>query len=108
MTVRELPVARARWGDSAIVSERITGIANQADAIVEADRQLAFLARGPFVIDVHQLVGTEWIAMLARVVRLTIAQLGYDLGVDVFVIEAEVDHARGLSTIAVLRPLGAS
>ena len=103
--VREATTTRARWGDRAIVTERITGIATAAAAGVEADRQLAFLQRGPFVIDVHQLVGTGWLDKLARVVTLTIDQLGYDAGIDVFVLEAEVDHAAGISTIAVLRPL---
>ena len=103
--VREEPTTRARWGTSAIVIERVTGIATGSAAAAEADRQLAFLGRGPFVIDVHQIVGTDWLGRLGQVVTLTIDQLGYGDGIDVFVLEAEVDHASGISTIAVLRPL---
>lgn len=103
--VRDTPSVKARWGDSAIVTERTTGIATAAAAAVEAERQLLFAARGPFAVDVHQLVGTGWLSMLARVVTLTIDQLGYENGIDVFVLEADVDHATAISTIAVLRPL---
>lgn len=104
-TARDTAAVRARWGESAIATERVTGIATLADAVVEADRQLAFLARGPFAVDVHQIVGTGWLAMLARVVTLSIDQLGYDAGVDVFVLEAEVSHSTGTSNVTVLRPL---
>lgn len=94
-----------RWGDTAASSDRLTGLATRSGALAEAARQIAFLSRGPFAIDVHQLVGTDWHRALGCVVRLVIDQLGYDDGVDVFVIEAEPDRASGLSTVAVLRPL---
>lgn len=97
--------AAATWGESALTAERATGIAFKGDAEVESDRQLAFLARGPFVVEVHQLSGTDWTSRLGQVVTLTIDQLGYDQGLDVFVLEAEADHARGLSQVAVLRSL---
>ncbi len=94
-----------RWGAGAIVSERITGIATVAAAQAEADRQLAFLANGPFAIDVHQLLGDGWSEALGQIVTLTVDQLGYDDGLDVFVIEAEVDRTKGISVVAVLRRL---
>ena len=34
--------ALARWGETAVLSERITGMANRADALDEAARQLAY------------------------------------------------------------------
>lgn len=98
----------ARWGATAMVSERVTGIATAAEAQAEAGRQLAFHGRGPFAIDVHTVSGAEWIDRLCQIVTLTGDQLGYEGGVDVLVLEAQVDHATGLSTLAVLRPLGAS
>lgn len=105
--VRTLAAASARWGSSAVTSERVTGIATRTAAEAEADRQLAFFARGPFAIDVHQLVGTDWAAELGRVIRISTDQLGYDAGVDVFVLGAEVDRGTGLSTVTVLCPLEA-
>ena len=104
-SVRTDAAAAARWGDRAVIAERATGIATAAAAQAEADRQLAFLGRGPFAVDVHQLVGVDWAQRLGLVVTLTGDELGYDEGIDVFVIEAEPDHATGLSTVAVLRPL---
>lgn len=94
-----------RWQALAIVAERLTGIATPADALAEAVRQLVFLGRGPFAIDVHVLVGTAWTNQLACIVTLTIDQLGYDDGIDVFVLEVEADHSTGLSNVAVLRSL---
>jgi hypothetical protein len=95
----------ARWGATAIVSERQTGIASQAHATTEAERQLAFLARGPFAVDLHQVSGDGWAARLATVVTLTVDQLGYSGGIDVFIIEAEPDLKTGFTTLAVLRSL---
>lgn len=97
--------AAARWGATAITSERLTGIAMRADAEIEAARNLAFFNRGPFAIDVHQLVGTDWINELGRVVTLIIDRLGYDAGIDVFVIEVESDRATNISSVTVLCPL---
>jgi hypothetical protein len=96
----------ARWTSTVIVAERRTGIALKADADAEAARQLAFFARGPFAIDVHQLVGDGWLERLGKVATLSIDKLGYDAGVDVFVLEAEYDRSTGISTVAVACPLG--
>ncbi len=95
----------ARWGATALTTERVTGIATRVAANDEADRQLAFFARGPFAIDVHQLLGTDWAAELGHVVTLSIDRLGYDAGVDCFVLEVEADRATGISAVTVLRPL---
>lgn len=103
--VRMDAAALARWGVTALTTERVTAIATKAAATVEADRQLAFFSRGPFAIDVHQLVGVDWIAALGTIVTLTIDYLDYANGADVLVIEVEADRATGLSTVAVVRPL---
>jgi hypothetical protein len=95
----------ARWGDAASSTDRVTGLATRAAAVTEAERIATFLARGPFAIDVHHLLGTDWAKELGRVIRLSIDQLGYDDGIDVFVIEAEPDRALGLSIVTVLRPM---
>lgn len=97
-----------RWGKSAVTSERETGMATRAGAQAQADIDLAFFGRGPFAIDVHQLAGDDWHRELGRTVRLTVDQLGYEDGADVFVLGAEVDRATGLSEVTVLKPLGAA
>lgn len=97
--------AVARWGSSAIATEQTTAIATRAAAQVEAERQLAFLSRGPFGIDVHLIVGVDWVAAIGTVVLLSADQLGYDAGREVFVIDAEVDRTTGLSTVTVICPL---
>jgi hypothetical protein len=98
--------AVARWGATALTSERVTAVATKAAAQAQADRELAFFARGPFALDGHQVPGVDWLPSRGRVVNLTIDQLGYDSGVDVFVLEVETDRSIGMSTITVLRPLG--
>ncbi|HEX8485067.1 hypothetical protein [Sphingomonas sp.] len=103
--VRADAAAVARWGATALTTERLTGIATKAAAEAEANRQLTFFGRGPFAIDVHQFVGTDWIGALGSVVTIAIDQLGYDAGIDVFVLEAEIDRASGTSNVTVLRPL---
>ncbi|WP_425230196.1 hypothetical protein [Sphingomonas sp.] len=107
-TVRSNATMAARWGATAKTTERITAIALKTDADAEADRQLAFFARGPFAVDEHQLIGTDWGPSLGRVVTLTAAGLGYDAGLDVFVTGVDVDRATGLTTLTVLCPLGPS
>lgn len=101
--VSEDAVLRARWGDKALTTERMTTIALKADATAEGARQLAFL--GPVaVIDEHLLLG-EWRDRRGQVITLTVAKLGYDAGVDVFVLGAEDDRAAGTSRVTVLRRL---
>lgn len=93
----------ARWGTSAVTSQRMTTIAGAADAEAEAARQLGFLG-GPLVREKHLLVG-KWAGRLGQVVTLTIAQLGYDAGVDVFVVGAEDQLSSGTAWVTVLRRL---
>ncbi len=101
--VSEDAVLRARWGDVALTTERMTTIALKADAVAEAARQLAFL--GPAaVIDEHLLVG-EWRELRGRVVTLTADRLGYENGVDVMVLAAVDDRATNTSRVTVLRRL---
>ena len=91
------------WGDSAITAERMTAIAGRGYALDEAERQLAFL-KGPLAIDDHLLIG-EWRHRRGQVVTLTINQLGYEQGADVFVIAAEDNKATGLSKVTVIKRL---
>lgn len=98
-------IAAARWGTSAVTTERVTGIATLAAAQTEADRQLAFFRRGPFAIDVHDFVGVDWLTALGEVVTLFNDELGYAAGVDVYVLEVEVDRGSGISSVTVLCPL---
>lgn len=94
---------RARWGDKALTSQRMTTIATKADATAEAARQLAFL--GPAcAIDEHLLLGA-WGDYRGQVITLKVARLGYDAGVDVFVLGAQDDRASGTSRVTVLRRL---
>ena len=104
-TVRSSAAQQARWGATARTVETRTGIATRAAAEAEADRQLAFWARGPFVIDVHEITGTDWAEAIGRVVTLTNPELGYAAGIDVFLLGVEVDRSTGISALTVLRPL---
>lgn len=104
-TVRSDAAGAARWGASGVTSERVTGIATRSAAEAEGDRVLAFLSRGPFTEETHDVVGTDWQRSIGTVVTFTIDQLGYDAGVDVFVLGAECNRATGISQVTVLRPL---
>lgn len=97
--------AKERWGDTAIATDRLTAIASRISADTEAARQLAFFSRGPFAKDVHQLIGTDWIGYLGRVITLSIDDLGYTGGLEVFVLEVEQDRSTNISTVTVLCPL---
>ena len=98
-------VGSAAWGATAKPSERRSGIATRAGALAEIDRQLAFWDRGPFAVEVHRLGGTDWTTSIGLVVTIVGNQLGYDAGIDVFVLEAEADRSTGLSQVTVLRPM---
>lgn len=101
--VEEDAALKARWGETAELSDRVTTIATKADAETEAARQLAFLG-GPLVEDEHLLIG-EWGGYLGQVITLSIDKLGYDAGIDVFVISVEDDRSAGTSRVKVLRRL---
>ncbi|MFY9350112.1 MAG: hypothetical protein WBL20_10315 [Sphingobium sp.] len=95
----------ARWGNSALTKERQTTIATRADAEAEAARQLAFMgAGGPLVIDQHLLRG-RWEPYRGTVITLTGNKLGYNSGVEVFVLGAEDALGAGTSRVTVLRRL---
>lgn len=95
----------ARWGASAQTTERVTTIANGADVAAEAARQIAFLGgNGPLAIEEHELVG-EWAQYLGRIITLTIDRLGYDAGLNVFVIGAQDNRGAGTSILTVIRRL---
>jgi hypothetical protein len=93
----------AKWAELAVTTERLTPLALKSDATAEGERQVAFLG-GPLAVDTHLLAG-EWRGYIGRVITLTIGHLDYDEGEDVFLIGAEDDLARGLSTVTVLRQL---
>lgn len=101
--VSEDATLRARWGDKALTTSRMTTIAAKADAEAEGARQLAFL--GPVAaIDEHLLVG-RWKHLRGQVITLTIDRLGYEAGAQVFLLGAEDDDATGLSRVTVLKRL---
>lgn len=101
--VQDDAARKGRWGATALVTTRMTTLAEAADAEAEAARQLAFMG-GPLVEDEHQLMGT-WADCLGQIVTLDSERLGYAGGVDVFVIGAEDNRATGLSRVTVLRRL---
>lgn len=103
--VRTDAAVATRWGVTARTVEGISPLALKADAEAQADRELAFWAHGPFADEVHQVLGTDWESARGRVVTLTIDLLGYDAGLDVWVLEVETNRATGLSQLTVLRPL---
>jgi hypothetical protein len=95
----------ARWGATAQTTQRVTTIATKADAEAEAARQIAFLGgNGPLVIEDHEVVGS-WAAYLGQVITLTIDRLGYDAGLQVFLIGVQDKLSSGLSTLTVIRRL---
>ena len=101
--VEEDGVLKARWGDKAQNTSRMTTIATRASAEEEALRQLAFM--GPVAaIDQHVLRGS-WRQCRGQVITITGDRLGYAAGVDVFVLGAEDDEATSLSRVTVLRRL---
>lgn len=95
---------KTRWGTSAQTTERVTTIATATQAALEAARQITFLGGSPLAIDEHELVGA-WAQYLGQMIMLTIDRLGYDAGLNVFVIGAQDNRAAGTSTVTVIRRL---
>lgn len=93
----------AAWGADASETEIVSPLALVADATPEAARQEAFL-KGPLVVDRHIVPGLK-AHLTGRPVTLTIARLGYDAGLDVFVLGAEEQDGVELTTLTVLRRL---
>ncbi len=93
----------ANWGDDAPSSERETALALLGEADTEAARQLAFMGV-PMAKEVHQLRG-RFVSYIGKVITLTVARLGYEAGLQVFVLGANDDLASGTSNVTVLRKL---
>ncbi len=93
----------AAWGVVARTTARMTTLATRADVVAEAGRQLAFLGV-PLAIDEHVMVGVLG-PYLGTVITVIGDRLGYDAGVDVFIIGAEDDRSTGLSRVTVIRKL---
>ncbi|QPL39394.1 hypothetical protein IT881_15245 [Erythrobacter sp. A30-3] len=92
-----------RWGETALTIERPTTIATKADAAAEGARVISF--RGmPTVEDVAELPGT-FVHSIGTVITVEHPDLGYEAGIDVFVINAEDDRATGVSLVTFLRRL---
>lgn len=94
---------RASWGDVAVESEVVSPMAAAADAVGEADRQLAFLGQ-PLAEETIELEG-QWISLLGTARRIACDRAGYALGPVVFVIGAE-EQEGGTTRLTVLRPMG--
>mgnify|MGYP001446641322 CR=1 FL=1 len=92
-----------RWNDSALVTERSTTLALKEDAEVESARVIAFRGQ-PMVEDVAELKG-EFVSAIGQVITIEGSDLGYDAGIDVFVIGAIDNRAAGTSRVTVLRRL---
>lgn len=91
----------ARWPTQAIESETISPFAEEADATAEAGRQIAFL--GPTkVVDDHVVHGHRR-DLIGCLVTLAIDKLGYDAGVNCFVIGADESQVPGCTVLTVLR-----
>lgn len=99
----EEAVLRASWGDVAVESEVLSPIAGSADALSEADRQLAFLGQ-PLAEEIIDVEG-QWIDLIGTARRIVCDRAGYALGPAVFVIGAE-EQGGGITRLTVLRPMG--
>lgn len=94
---------KQRWGTVGVSTSRMTTLSEEADAATEGARQLAFLG-GPLVIEEHLVEGT-WAGRIGQVISVTGPRLGYQAGIDVFVIGAADDRATGVCRLTVLRRL---
>ncbi|ARR52049.1 hypothetical protein HY78_00525 [Rhizorhabdus wittichii DC-6] len=91
----------ARWPTQAIESEAVSPFAEKVDGEAEGGRQIAFLGP-PKDTDVHVVPGRHR-NLLGRVVTLMIDRLGYDAGVNCFVIGADEQQVTGSTVLTVLR-----
>jgi len=92
----------AAWGSDAAITEIVSALALASDASVEAARQQGFF-EGPIAIERHVVPGLK-AYLRGRLVTLTADRLGYDAGLDVFVISVE-EQDGGLTALIVLRRL---
>lgn len=97
-----LPDQVTRFGDKVQASTIISPIAEKAPAQAEATRQAQFLA-GPIAQDFHIVKGQRR-DLIARSITVIGDRLGYEAGVNVFVIgAAELDD--GTTRLTVLKRL---
>jgi hypothetical protein len=113
-SVSDAPTA-ATWGALARETEIRSPLALAAGAEAEAARQLAFL-KGPLVEDELVVDGLRGAELLGRAWTVTMhppegaapaatRQLGYEVGVSVFVIAYQEQEDADLTTLFVLRTL---
>lgn len=93
----------AAWGTDAIETDIVSCLALTGAAATEAGRQQAFLG-GPIAIERHNVPGLHQ-ALIGRPVTITITRLGYDAGLNVFVIGAEETKDVERTELIVLRKL---
>ena len=93
----------AAWGATAVEAEMVSALATQAGATAEAARQIAFW-KGPLAVEVHDVPGLRS-DLLFKVITVTINQLGYNAGLNVFVIFYEEQELVRRTRLTVLRPL---
>lgn len=95
------PALATLWGDLALETRIISPFASQAAALDEGARQMAFLGYA-LAEDVHIIPGAHR-DKIGQVVTITLDRLGYDAGLEVFVIGAQEDRAANITTLTVLR-----
>jgi hypothetical protein len=93
----------AAWGTDALETEIVSCLALSGATATEAARQQAFLG-GPTAIERHNVPGLHQ-ALIGRPVTITVARLGYDGGLTVFVIGAEELKDVERTELIVLRKL---
>ena len=91
----------SRWPTQAIESEGISPLADPDDADDEGERQIAFLGP-PKDVDLHVVPGQQR-GVVGCMVTLTIEKLGYEDGVDCFVLGADENQVPGCTVLTVLR-----
>lgn len=96
---------RGAWGDVSIESEVLSPVAAGADAVVEADRQLAFLGQ-PLAEETIEVSGHK-VGLLGTTCRIICDRAGYASGPAVLIIGAE-EQDGGTTRLTVLRPMGIS
>jgi hypothetical protein len=93
----------AKWGAEAIETEIVSALAFAGDALVEAARQIGFLA-GPLAIETHDVPGLRS-DLYGRAVTVQADRLGYEAGLTIFVIGVEEHERVERTTLTVVRRL---
>lgn len=97
----------ARWGDKAVDTKLITGIASASDAVEEAVRQLRLLG-GPLARDEHVVDGLrhDLIGKRIRLRTYALQSMGYgEAGALALVIKAVESDSSDTTTLTVIRRL---